>query len=106
MRGPAMPAAVVPMNVRRSAAKREDRRRMVPFAGADDGGREVRMIRRIGEVLRLETERRAFLIDAADFSRQRAVEEITGVELQSGLARRPVARPSTRGIFELRGMPH
>src|SRR5258708_4157142 len=101
---PAAPAAAVPMNGRRVrlSPQCEHPSRLVAPAGPQHGGREVRMVRRIGEMLRLEAQRGTLLIHAAALAGDRAVEEVPGVELQARLGRRHVERTSARRILELR----
>ena len=62
------------------------------------------MIGRIGEVLRLQAERAAMLVNMAGFACDCAVEEIAGVELQPGLRRRDIERSAALRILELRGV--
>src|SRR5262249_10400113 len=64
-----------------------DRLATVPVAGIENRAREVRLIRRIWEVLRLETEGGAEGIDRAalaNVARRLAFEEIARVELNAG----------------------
>src|SRR5579872_912318 len=92
---PATLAEAAPRNERLSSdAKAEHRRRVIAAVGAQHRGREVRMVRRVGEMLRLEAERGSLLIDAAALAGQRPVEEVAGIELHAGLGRGDVERAS------------
>src|SRR4030095_736590 len=62
------------------------------------------MVRRVGEMLRLETEARSVLIDAARLAGDRSVQKIPGVELESRLRRRDVEGTATRRIDDARGV--
>src|SRR5437870_4982789 len=62
------------------------------------------MVGRVGKMLRLQAQRAAMLVDMARLARDRAVEEIAGVELQAGLRRRDIERSAALRIFELRGV--
>src|SRR4051812_44916678 len=78
------------------------RRRVVPLPGAEHGGGELRLVRRVGEVLRLETERRALFVDLAALARDLSVQEIARVELDAGLGGEHVHRAPARGIDDVR----
>ena len=62
-------------------------------SGTKDGGGEVGMIRGVGEVLAFEAEAVLGLIGLTLFSRDRAVEKVTGVELYPWLRREDVHPP-------------
>src|SRR5690349_19936669 len=55
------------------------------MARLQDRGREGRVIRRVGEVLRLQRQRPAMAVDLTAFAPDRAVEEVARVELNSRL---------------------
>src|SRR3954453_6151930 len=73
--------------VRAGLERREpvDRVRPVRLVRAQDRRREVRVVRGVGEVLRLERETVALAVLPARRAVQRAVEEVARVELQAGL---------------------
>src|SRR6516225_3128068 len=72
---------------------------IVPIAGIENRAREVRLVRRIREMLRLEAEAGAEGVDRAalaDIARHLAFEEIARVELHAGL-RGPYFHHPARG---------
>ena len=71
-----------------------DGRRVVGLPGTEDRRREVRLVRRVGEVLGLQREPVALAVLPAARADERAVEEVAGVELDPGLGR---SRSSARG---------
>src|SRR5439155_1165600 len=111
----ALPTAALPMNSRRPIermvistsfrdAECEHGLRLIALPRAQNRRGEVRVIGRIGEVLRLQAERAAMLVNMAGFACDCAVEEIAGVELQPGLRRRDIERSAALRILELRGV--
>lgn len=63
---------------------------------------ELRLIRRIGEVLRLQAESVAMLVRVT-VAADRAIEEVAGIELHSGLRGRNFQDASGRGFVNARG---
>ena len=61
------------------------------------------MIRRIREVLRLQAEAVAALVDVAFLSGDGAVEKISRVELDAGLRGRDLQHATARGFVDARG---
>lgn len=57
------------------------------FAGAQNSGREFGVIRRIGEVLCLQTESFSASIQISALSRTMRLKKVAAVELDSGLRR-------------------
>ena len=77
----------------------EYRPRIVRLARLQDRRRELRLVRRVGEVLRLEAERRsAARTRAPPLPVHRAVEEVAGVELHARLRRRDLQRAAARRL--------
>src|SRR5438105_10086534 len=79
-------------------AKPEDGLRPVRRAGAEDCRGEVGVVRRIGEMLRLQDQRPAVNVHVAGFADDRAVEEIARVELNARLRRAEVERAASRRL--------
>src|SRR6266487_4400542 len=69
-----------------SAAEREDGVRVVRGTRLQDGGRETRLVRRVGEVLGLEGVTRALPVGVAADADQVPVEEVPRVELDARFA--------------------
>ena len=59
------------------------------------GGRETRVIRGIGKMLRLEAKRRPFAVDLSAFAANAAVQEVAGIELNAGLGGTHFHDPAT-----------
>src|SRR5580692_6663465 len=66
-------------------AKRKRRRRVHGFARAENRARKIRMVRRIGKMLRLQAEPGVLFILHAVPSRESAGQKIAGVELHAWL---------------------
>src|SRR5205814_5708286 len=83
------PCLTLIMSVEERLLRREliDRRRRVPLSGLEHGRREVRLVRRVREVLRLKAKTITTNIDLAAFAGDRAVQEIACVELDARLGR-------------------
>ena len=64
-----------------------DRKRVVPLALSEHGGRERRLVGRIRKMLGLQTKSIALLIDFAVLSSKRTVQIVCCVELNSRLGR-------------------
>src|SRR5205814_3603699 len=62
-----------------------DRRLMIGLAGLELGGRELWVVRRIREVLRLQAKCRAMAVNLSTLAVNRAVEEVASIELNPGL---------------------
>ena len=58
---------------------------MEPLIRPQDRRRKIRMVGRIGEVLRFQAEAVAAFVDVAMFPGDGAIEKISGVELDAGL---------------------
>src|SRR5208283_5888003 len=69
----------------RLGAEREDGRRVERLARAEDRAGEVRLVRRVREVLGLERVAGALAVGLAADAHQRAVEEVAAVELNARL---------------------
>jgi hypothetical protein len=80
-----------------------DHRVLVSLAGAEDRGRERRLVRRVGEALGLETERGATGIGDSAFADGFAVEEIPAIELDGRLIGENLHHPPAFGIFQAGG---
>src|SRR4029450_7723299 len=78
--------------------------RLIALARSKNRGRKIRLIGRIGIVLRLEAESVALLVDMPGLAGDRAVEKIARVELHAGLGRRHVERATALRVLDLRGM--
>src|ERR1700751_4295569 len=65
--------------------EREDRRRIRGRAGVERGGREIRLVRRVREVLGLERVARALPVCVTADTDERAGQEVAAVELDAGL---------------------
>jgi hypothetical protein len=72
---------------------------VVGLARLQFGRWEIRMVRRIGKMLRFHAEGVADLINLAALAGDRAVQEIAGVELQAGLGR-PDFHDAAAGRFD------
>src|ERR1019366_789156 len=75
---------------------------LVSLAGLQFGGRESRLIRRIGIMLGFETEGRVLRIDLAALAGEGAVEEIAGVELNARLGGEHFHHAAGGGPFDAR----
>ena len=75
--------------IRLSNRKPIDGPRGVGLVRLKDGGREIRLVGRIREVLGLEGKACVLWIAHAPLARKRAVEEVSGVKLKTGLGRTP-----------------
>ena len=75
--------------------KLEHRLLMERLPRLQDRAREIRMIRRIRKVLRLQAEAVATFVDVALLSGDRAVEKVSGIELNAGCV---VETSSTRPL--------
>src|SRR6266852_946172 len=83
-----------------------DRRRAVRLSGPQHGGRKLRLIRRIGKVLRLKTERRAPPVHLALLAVDRPAQVIPGVKLHAWLAGEHFHDPSAARIVHPRARAH
>src|SRR5262249_4805570 len=73
-------------------AEGEDRLRLQPLAGTQNRRRKGRLVRRVGEMLGLQAQAGAALVDAAGLAGDRAIEKIAGIELNARLGGRHVER--------------
>src|SRR3954447_10154613 len=81
------------------------RRRLERLPGPQHGRGEVRLVRRIREVLRLESEGVALPVGLVADAPECAVEEVAAVELRTGLGRAHGDRPATLRLPEFSGEP-
>lgn len=77
---------------------------MVGLARAEDGIREIRVVRRVREILGFETKAGTGLVAHAAFSWQGIVEEIPTVEVDGGLVGEDVHDAAALGVFDAGGV--
>src|SRR4051812_45452003 len=70
----------------------KDCSRMILLPGTQNGRRKVRVVGRVRVMLRLECKAVSEMVDAGAFSRDAAVEKVSGVELQPRLGGENVER--------------
>src|SRR6478672_6179312 len=84
-------------------AELEHRGGLVHLARTQDHRGKLRLIRRIGKVMRLEGQSVAVLVDVPALSYGGAVEEVAGIELHAGLGGVDVERTSRGRLHDVRG---
>src|SRR5947207_15811605 len=61
--------------------------RMIRLPGPQNGGREIRVIRRVGQMLGFQAPRAVLVINVPVFSRTCAIQKLPDVELHTSLGR-------------------
>ena len=83
-----------------------DRRGVVAMPRLEFGGREIGMVRRVRKVLCLQAERVTMVVNFAVFARDRAVQEVSGVELHSRLQGCHIHQAAALRFVDFGGLVH